>query len=119
MFSVPITVAEIDPFDATARKAGLTEDERNRLVDFLARNPEAGDLIQGTGGLRKLRWGGRGKGKSGGYRAIYYFFDREIPIFLVAIYAKAMKEDLTPGEKRRLTELAAVLKARAKMQHRG
>ncbi|HEY5208061.1 MAG TPA: type II toxin-antitoxin system RelE/ParE family toxin [Stellaceae bacterium] len=92
----------------------MTEEERFRLIDFLARSPEAGDLIPGTGGLRKLRWGGKSKGKSGGYRAIYYFFDRDVPIFLLAIYAKAMKEDLTSAEKKQLRDLAIILKARAK-----
>jgi hypothetical protein len=55
MREVPITVAEVDPFAATADRAGLAEEERNAVVDFVARNPEAGDLIPGTGGLRKLR----------------------------------------------------------------
>jgi len=52
---VPIAVAEVDPFDARARRAGLSDDERAELITFLALHPEAGDLIQGTGGLRKLR----------------------------------------------------------------
>lgn len=68
-----ITVAEVDPFAARAARAGLTEDERHRITLFLAHNPEAGGVIPGTGGLCKLRWAGKGKGKSGGYRVIYYF----------------------------------------------
>jgi hypothetical protein len=114
----PITVAEVDPFEATARKAGMTETERGALVDFLARNPEAGAVIRGTGGLRKLRWARPGTGKSGGYRAICYFLDRQTPIFLLAVYAKAKKDDLESAEKKQLAELAAMLKAHAKSLRR-
>lgn len=110
----PITVAEVDPFDATARRAGLSEAERAALVEFLAQNPEAGDLIPGTGGLRKLRWAKLGKGKSGGYRAIYYYFSEDVPIYLLAIYGKNQQVDLTAAQKARLTELAEQLKASAR-----
>ena len=112
--SRPVTVCEIDPFAATAKKAGLTEAERAGLTDFLARNPEAGDVIEDTGGLRKVRWAKAGAGKRGGYRAIYYFFDVATPIFLLAIYPKNQQENLTPEQKKRLTNLAADLKSAAK-----
>lgn len=109
-----ITVAEVDPFDATARRAGLSDAERAALVAFLAQNPETGDLIPGTGGLRKLRWAKAGKGKSGGYRAIYYFFTEDVPIYLLAVYAKNQQIDLTAAQKARLTDLAEQLKASAR-----
>jgi mRNA-degrading endonuclease RelE of RelBE toxin-antitoxin system len=113
---IPITVAEVDPFEASAGRAGLMEEERKELTDFIARNPEAGDVIPGTGGLRKLRWAGKGKGTRGGYRLIYYFFNEGIPIYLLAIYPKSQQIDLTPEQKKRLTTLAERLKdaARAK-----
>ena len=57
-----ITVAEVDPFRATAGRAGLADDDREALTLFLAENREAGSLMQGTGGLRKLRWPGKSKG---------------------------------------------------------
>jgi|SRR5579862_579474 len=110
----PITVAEVDPFAATARRAGFAMAERDALIDFLARHPEAGDLIPGTGGLRKLRWAGKGKGKSGGYRAIYYYFMADVPIYLLAVYAKNQQIDLTPEQKGRLAALADELKASAR-----
>ena len=113
-----ITVAEVDPFDATARRAGLSETERIALVEFLAQNSEAGDLIPGTGGLRKLRWAKPGKGKSGGYRAIYYYFSEDVPIYLLAIYAKNQQVDLTAAQKTRLTDLAEQLKASARKSTR-
>jgi mRNA-degrading endonuclease RelE of RelBE toxin-antitoxin system len=113
-----ITVAEVDPFDATARRARLTEAERKDLTDFLAANPEAGELIKETGGLRKARWAtndaGKHGGKSGGYRVIYYFFNEEFPIYMLSIYPKNQQVDLTPEQKKRLTKLAGELKAAAK-----
>ena len=84
-----ITVVEVDPFPATGDRCGLTEDERFEITGFIANNPEAGGVIPGTGGLRKLRWPGRSKGKRGGYRVIYYFFNRGVPIYLRAIYPKS------------------------------
>lgn len=114
MAVVPITVAEVDPFDATARRAGLSEAERGELVDFLARDPEVGDLLPGTGGLRKLRWARQGKGKRGGYRAIYYFFSEAMPVYLLAAYAKNQQIDLTPQQRARLTQLARELRTIAR-----
>jgi hypothetical protein len=110
----PITVAEVDPFDATARRAGLSDAERRELVEFLATHPEAGVIIPGTGGLRKLRWARPGKGKSGGYRAIYYYFSEGVPIYLLAIYAKNQQVDLTSAQKVRLSALADELKTQAR-----
>src|SRR5580698_4078164 len=106
-----ITVTEIDPFPATAARAGLDEEERQDITLHIARNPGAGDLIPGTGGLRKLRWPGRGKGKRGGYRVIYYFFNDTMPIYLLAIYPKSQQVDLTGQQKARLANLAEQLKA--------
>lgn len=116
MATVYITVAEVDPFPATAKTAGLTEDERKELTDFLAQNPEAGVLIPRTGGLRKLRWAKDGGGKRGGYRVIYYFFDHMVPIFLLAIYPKSQQVDLTPDQEKKLTALAEELKTAARKE---
>jgi hypothetical protein len=66
------TVVETPDYLADAKSAGLTETDRADIVELLSKNPTAGDLIVGTGGARKLRVGGRGKGKSGGYRVITY-----------------------------------------------
>jgi mRNA-degrading endonuclease RelE of RelBE toxin-antitoxin system len=108
-----ITVAEVDPFRATAGRAGLADDEREALTLFLAENRETGLVMQGTGGLRKLRWPGKSKGKRGGYRVIYFFFNETVPLYLLAIYPKNQRIDLTPEQKKRLTALAKQLKETA------
>jgi hypothetical protein len=88
------------------REAGklMSEAEREEVVTMIARDPEAGDVIAGTGGFRKIRSALRGGGKSGGSRIIYYFCDETMPVFLMQIYAKNDKANLTaapekPAEK--------------------
>ena len=74
------------------------------LQQELARKPEAGDLIPGTGGFRKVRWRDirRGKGRRGGMRLVYYHFAAENQIWLMTLYSKNEAADLTPGEKKAL-----------------
>jgi hypothetical protein len=79
------------------------------MIDF-ARNPEAGDLIPGTGGIRKLRWQRRGMGKRGGARVVYFYHDPAMPVFLLLAYAKARQEDMTTDEKRQAAAIVAALK---------
>jgi hypothetical protein len=67
------TVIETPAYLASARDVGLGEQERDEIVTYLARHPDAGDLMLGTGGARKLRFAGRSKGKSGGYRVVTFF----------------------------------------------
>ncbi len=105
-----ITVAETPLF---ARQADdvWDNDERAEFVNFIAGNPEAGDVIPETGGVRKVRWGRSGGGKRGGVRVIYYYRDASLPVYLLLVYAKARREDLTPEEKRMVRKLATILKA--------
>ena len=79
-------------------------------MNFVAENPEAGDVIPDTGGLRKLRWSRQGMGKRGGARVIYFYHDDEMPLFLLLIYAKAQQEDMTPDQKRQARALVGALK---------
>ena len=103
------TVAETPTFSRQADKI-FSQDERRELIDFLARNPLAGDEIPGTGGVRKLRFAASGRGKRGGARVIYYYGDEAMPIYALLAYAKARKIDLTPNERRTVSALAAALK---------
>ena len=89
--AAPITVVETPEFLSATRKL-LTEEERAVLVDYLAHNPTAGELITGTGGVRKLRWKVPGRGKRGGARIIYYFRDLNMPLYLIAVYKKTEKD---------------------------
>jgi hypothetical protein len=95
------TVVETDSYLRDAKTAGMSEDERNAAVDLVATDPEAGDMMQGTGGVRKARLAGRGKGKSGGYRLVYYFGGGDIPVYLLTVFGKGEKANLTQGEKTR------------------
>jgi hypothetical protein len=88
--------------DAAGR---LTEEERDELVTFLAANPEAGDIMPETGGARKLRWRVAGRGKRGGARVIYYYHNASIPLFLLSVFAKNEKANLTTAERNEMKKL--------------
>lgn len=102
--SAPVAVVETPEFLAATRKL-MDEDERALLVDFLAHNPEAGDLIQGTGGVRKLRWGLEGRGKRGGARVITFYHNEKLPLFIFSIYAKNVQSDLSDAAKNELKKI--------------
>jgi hypothetical protein len=82
----------------------LTDDEYRRLQETLVANPEAGAVMPGTGGFRKMRWAAprRGKGTRGGLRIIYYYFPDDAQLWLMTLYGKDEVRDLTPAEKRAL-----------------
>lgn len=86
-------------FLADAKAAGVSEHELDHIVSTIAADPEAGDLIPGRGGARKLGFPGRGKGKSGGYRIITYFCGVDAPVFLLALISKGQRADLTQAER--------------------
>ena len=104
-----ITVAELPEYIRCAARL-LSESERRDVIDHLAAQPRAGDLIQGTGGIRKLRWARGGRGKSGGVRVIYYFHSDRIPLYLLTVFGKGEKADLSKGERNELAKLVDVLK---------
>lgn len=100
------TVIETPAYLASAKEVGLAEDERVDIVSMLARSPDTGVLIPGSGGARKVRVAAAGRGKSGGYRVITYFAADDIPVFLLDVYAKGSKADLSKTE---LNELRSIL----------
>lgn len=103
-------VIETEAYLRAAKDAGMSVEEMAAAVDLVAGNPEAGDVMQGTGGVRKARLAGRGKGKSGGYRIVYYFGGGDIPVFLLTVFGKGEKANLTQGERNALRALTATLK---------
>ncbi|RIK92258.1 MAG: addiction module toxin RelE [Proteobacteria bacterium] len=103
------TVIETSEYLARAKDVGLDDAERAQVVDFLAAHPLAGDEIPGTGGARKVRFAGRGKGKSGGYRVVTYFGGADIPLFLLTVYAKGEKANLSQAERNALKRLLSSL----------
>jgi len=120
-------VNRVESFEAPAftrhLQRYLEDDEYATLQQFLAANPEAGDVMPGTGGFRKLRWGDerRGKGRRGGLRIIYYLLVGDQQIWLFTVFGKDEAADLTPDQKRQLraaidTELRA--REAARQRHR-
>jgi hypothetical protein len=103
------TVVETQHYVARAEKL-LSEDERNELIDFLATHPLRGDVLAGTGGIRKVRFAKGGRGKSGGVRVIYYYYGAERPIYLLEIFAKSEKSNLTRAERNALARVVAEIK---------
>ena len=87
------TFIELPTFSADA-KSIWDEDERGAFCAFLAQNPLAGDVIPGSGGCRKVRWARRGAGKQGGVRVIYFNRLENGVIYLMVIYAKAMRGNI-------------------------
>lgn len=87
----------------------MSKSEVEELVWFLMENPTAGDEISGTGGCRKVRWAGRGKGKSGGYRTITFYSGESMPVFLLTVFGKGEKSNLTAGEKAALKTLTKAI----------
>jgi mRNA-degrading endonuclease RelE of RelBE toxin-antitoxin system len=93
----PIFTREISTF--------LKDEEYRSLQLALLFRPEQGALIPGSGGLRKLRWGFHGKGKRGGCRVIYYWDKKQDIIYMLFVYPKSKREDLTPAQIKMLSRL--------------
>ena len=104
------TVIETDSYIRAAKDAKMSTEEMASAVDLVAVDPEAGDVMQGTGGVRKARLAGRGKGKSGGYRIVWYFGGGDIPVFLLTVFGKGEKANLSQGERNALRQMTKLLK---------
>lgn len=92
-----------------ATKKLMDDEERAGLVGYLACNPTAGDVIPGSGGVRKIRWGLEGRGKRGGARVIYFFHDMEMPLYIMTAYAKNERENVSQDEINTLQKIARAL----------
>jgi len=87
----------------------LTAADRSALINHLAANPDAGDVMPGTGGARKLRWAVRGKGKSGGVRVITFFSGPPVPVFVLTVFGKGEKINLSKAEQNALRKVLSEL----------
>ena len=103
------TVIETPFFLADAKAAGVTDDERRAIVETIAADPEAGDVIPGTGGARKVRIAGKGKGKSGGYRVITFYAAEDVPVFLLRLVSKGQRADISQAERNEVRTALATL----------
>jgi hypothetical protein len=114
------TVVETDAYLADAKAAGLDEEDRARIVDFMANNPAAGDLVRGTSGVRKVRIGRAGGGKSSGYRLLTVYFDDDNPVYLMVVFAKNEKTNISKAEAKALEKAVDLIKTdiRAKRKAR-
>lgn len=90
----------------------LSREERSDLIESLARDPLAGDVMPGLGGVRKMRFAPKGRGKSGAFRVIYYVLTDELPILALLIYGKNERADLSPEQRKVIAALAAEMKRR-------
>jgi len=102
------TVAELPEYIRAADKL-MSADERQDIVRYLAAHPRGGDVMEGTGGVRKLRWRRGGQGKSGGVRVIYYFHSDDMPLYLLTLFAKGDRSNLSKAERNELAGLTELL----------
>lgn len=117
MSDVPQTVVELPEFVAFAERH-LTDEERMTIITHLAANPLDGDLLQGTGGLRKVRFAAKGKGKSGGVRVIHYYHGEDLPVFLVTGFAKSEMENIGKSARNLYRRLLPLIVAAYKEEDR-
>lgn len=104
-----VTIAETALFES-AVASFLDEEELDELKNYLAVRPEAGAVIPGGGGIRKLRWAASGRGKRGGARVIYYFYDTDHPLYLLDAYKKNQQVRLSADDKKVLRTIAKALR---------
>lgn len=97
-------------FDRTWKELGLDDDDLNELEIFLCKNPEAGDIMESTGGIRKLRWALEGRGKSGGARLIYLDIVFAAHIYLITAFPKNEKANLSKEERNQMKALVTAIK---------
>lgn len=92
----------------------VSEEARKEMETAIAANPGEAPIIRGTGGIRKLRWAGSGRGKRGGIRTIYFYHAGPRAVYLLTAYAKADRDDLSPADKKALSQLVATIKKASK-----
>jgi hypothetical protein len=105
-----MTVVETGEF-LKQSKPLMSNSARAELVGFVGANPEAGEVVPETSGVRKIRWALEGAGKRGGARVIYYYHNERLPVFLLSVYAKNRKGNLSKAERNAMQRLVPALVA--------
>ncbi len=105
-----IEFVSFDVFNKTWDDLGLSDDDLKDLQEYLIINPETGSVIQGTGGVRKIRWALKNRGKSGGIRVLYIDFIVYEKIYLLMAYSKNQKDNISDKEKKIIKQLVTDLK---------
>ena len=96
-------------YERAVRKL-MSEADRQKMEAAIIADPGGAPLLRGTGGIRKLRWTGSGRGKRGGIRTIYFYHAGPEAVYLLTAYAKADRDDLTPTDRKTLSRLVAAIK---------
>lgn len=102
----PMNLYATRTYERAIRKL-LSEDARRDMEAAIVTAPDVAPVIRGTGGIRKLRWAGSGRGKRGGIRAIYFWHAGPEAVYMLTAYAKADRKDLTAADRKALTRLVA------------
>lgn len=113
------TVVETPTYLSDARDCKISEDERSRIVDAVALDPGGGDIVQHTGGVRKVRLAGRGKGKSGGLRVITAYLGDDAPVYLLAMLSKGERANFSEADKKTFRRLTSEIKMSRKEKGNG
>ena len=103
-----LTIAELPEYIRRAEKL-MSASERFDIINYLAAHPKAGDLMEGTCGIRKLRWGRGAQGKSGGVRVIYYLHSEFMPLYLLTLFAKNERANISKTQRHELSEVIDLL----------
>lgn len=103
------SIVELPEFQCRAT-ALISESERQGIINYLATHPQAGVVMQGTGGIRKFRWASGNKGKSGGVRVVYYYHNESMPLLLLSVFGKSEKANLTKSERNELAKFTTILR---------
>ncbi|MCQ8279857.1 type II toxin-antitoxin system RelE/ParE family toxin [Acetobacteraceae bacterium KSS8] len=103
------TVSSTHSFERAAKVAGMTDEEIEELINYLALHPDAGEEIVGSGGCRKFRFARKGAGKRGGYRTVTFYSGAMVPVYLITVFAKGQKSNLSQAEVNQLSKITAAL----------
>lgn len=102
------TIVELPEFQKRAVKL-LKDEEKTAIINYLAVHPHSGIVMKGTGGVRKLRWAANARGKSAGFRVIYYHYNETKPLFLLSLFGKNEQSNISPAERNELASLTRIL----------